>query len=107
MRKRSLDNSLSERMFGGRLGGCRNGEQLLFAYACHGDFAHHGTAFGERARFVEHNLRDQPETLEGLTGPHQDAVLRGLTGAAHDRERRGDADGAGITHHQNAQAGED
>ena len=78
----------------------------MFAHLDCCNLPNHGTAFGERAGLVEHDLPDQPEALKGLAGSHQDAVLRGLTGAADDGQRRGNADGTWIAHDQHAEAGE-
>ena len=60
----------------------------------------------ERAGFVEDDMGDQAKTLERFTGAHQDAAFGRLAGAAHDRQRRRDAQCARIAHHQHAEAGE-
>src|SRR3546814_7275623 len=74
---------------------------------CSSDLAHLRPAFRDRAGLIEHDGLDEPEALESLAGAHQDAPVRRLARAAHDRQRRGNADRAGIAHHQHTQARED
>ena len=75
-------------MLRGCLGGGGNGEKFLLTYIHRSDLAHRWTAFGERTRFVEDDLRHRSEALEGLASPHQNAALGSLTSTAYDGERR-------------------
>jgi len=93
-------------MLGRSLGSRSKRKKILLRDALGPDLTHRRPPLGEGAGLVEQDLSDQPEALECLSGPHQDAVVGGLAGAAHDRQRCRNAHGARIAHDQDAQAGE-
>ena len=68
------------------------------------DLAHGRPPLGESPGLVEHNGVHQPIALKRFAGAHQDALLGCFAGPAHNRQRRGDADSARITHDEHAQS---
>src|SRR3546814_3301249 len=66
-----------------------------------------GAPLGQSAGLVKSDPGDEPVALEGFAGTHQDALFCSFAGAAYDRQRRRDADRAGIAHDEDAEAGED
>src|SRR6516164_4664587 len=94
-------------MLGRRLNRRCQREKLLLVTVKSFSLADDGPTLSERAGFVEDDLRNEAEALEGLAGSHQDASLRGLSGTTHDRKRCGNPDGTGIAHDQHAEARED
>src|SRR3546814_5043036 len=59
------------------------------------------------AGLVKSDPGGEPVALEGFAGTHQDALFCSFAGAAYDRQRRRDADRAGIAHDEDAEAGDD
>ena len=100
--ERGGDDRLGEGMLGGSLGRRRQGEQLVFVAADRVDLMYGRLSLGQRARLVENDGSHQAETLKGLACAHQDAAIGRFTGAADDRQGRGDSNRAGVTHHKDA-----
>ncbi len=101
-----LDDRPGDRMLGRGLGGrCRAEERVFVPGHCL-ELAHSETSFGQGAGLVQDDVADLAERLKGLATSHDHAPFGGGSGASHDRQRSGDADRAGIAHHQNAQARE-